>query len=50
MKRKGDVRVWNTKGTRHTRWVNLRAGTYRVKVKKAHGYRGASSRNLRLSR
>jgi hypothetical protein len=41
-------RTYTTFGNRETRTLNLRKGTYRVKVQAKYGYRGTTSGTVRL--
>ncbi len=42
--------TYRTRGTSHTRTLDLRAGTYRIRVKPKFGYRGVRSRSVVLKR
>jgi hypothetical protein len=42
--------TYTTLGVKETRTINLRAGTYRVKVNPRYGYLGATSAAVRLAR
>jgi hypothetical protein len=44
------LRTLRTAGERETRTLNLKKGTYRVKVRGGHGYPGAASKGVRLKK
>ncbi len=44
------LKTYRTKGKKETRTINLKKGTYRVKVKPKYGYQGVTSRSVHLTR